>query len=196
MAHVPPQTYFTHLLWQKMKRAVRRHMEYPSNLWFPELRITPAQREQANESRQSNPAHHSLVHIVLGSVSVADRGLRRSLWQVFTKKKKQQNNETAANQQITQMKNQFPDWMCGTIFFPFPQGPIIFQTTVPPFQKNIFTPQSNVRRWHADAFREKLPELCYRPVTPDWDSTAGLKSSELHHVKSELYGTKKDFTYN
>lgn len=82
-------------------------------------------------------------------------------------KKQQQNNETAANQQITQMKNQFPDWMCGTIFFP--QGPIIFQTTVPPFQKNIFTPQSNVRRWHADAFREKLPELCYRPVTPDWD---------------------------
>lgn len=94
-----------------------------------------------------------------------------SLTGVYQKnqQQQQQNNETAANQQITQMKNQFPDWTRGTIFFPFPQGPIIFQTTVPPLQKNIFTPQSNVRRWHVDAFREKLPELCYWPVTPDWD---------------------------
>lgn len=90
-------------------------------------------------------------------------------------KQQQQNNETAANQQITQMKNQFPEWMRGTIFFLFPQGPIIFQTTVPPLQKNIFTPQSNVRHWHVDAFREKLPELCYQPVTPDWDLNSRSK---------------------
>lgn len=131
-------------------------------------------------------AHHSLVHVVVGSVAAADRDLRHTLCDRCLQKKPPEKS-TAAKQQIPQMKKCFPDLMWGTMWACSLGESLCFRTIVPSFHKSIlFTLKSSVRHHHTDTGVVSAYVCVCGVATSDWFLTgvgAGLKGCHMYNMK-------------